>query len=71
MNEYANWWEEDRFLEKKPVKPKDDTPFEIKSHPVYKKMAERFLSGHFKDHGLEQHKKGSAHATINDDDITD
>jgi hypothetical protein len=70
VNQFANWWDDD-FVKKKNVKPKDDTPFEIKSHPEYKKLAGRFLGGLFKDKNLETHRKGTAHDTINDDEIDD
>jgi hypothetical protein len=36
-----NWWEVPRT--KEPVELKDDTPFEIKTNPLYKKMVGTFL----------------------------
>lgn len=51
----ANWWENEGKL--KPEELKDDTPFEIKSNPVYKKMVERFLTGKFKDKKFEDWMK--------------
>lgn len=41
-----------------PVKLTDDTPMEIKSHPEYKKLTNRFLSDIYKDEALEKWKEG-------------
>lgn len=62
-----NWW--DVYDQRKKVELKDDTPFEVKSHPDYKKMVGRYLSGHFQDDALETMKKRNAKATINHDEI--
>jgi len=62
-----NWFED--FGNTKPEKLKDDTPFHIKSHPLYKKMVERFMAGKFKDKDLETWKKNTAKNTIEFDDI--
>ena len=50
-----NWWDS---FGKENVKPKDDTPDEIKEHPEYKKLVDRFLPEFFKDANLEKHKAG-------------
>lgn len=48
---------------------KDDTPWNIKTHPEYKKRVQRFLYGSFKDKDLETMKKGTAKDTINHEEI--
>lgn len=62
-----NWW--DDTGEKTPEKLKDETSFEVKSHPVYKKMIGRFLAGDFKDKDLETWRKKTAMKTINSEEI--
>jgi len=63
----VNWW--DDTANTKPEKLKDDTPFEVKAHPVYKKMAERFMAGKFSDKALDTWHKKTASKTINHDEI--
>ena len=54
VDETVNWYESNG---KTPMdKLKDDTPFAIKSHPMYKKLAKRFMAGKFKDEALEKHR---------------
>jgi len=71
---YTNWfdWPDDVSTAKaKGVVVKDDTPFEVKSHPEYKKLTERFLGGLFKDKNLEKHNKGNKAADIDHDEINE
>jgi len=52
-----NWWEKPWWAKTEPAK--DDTPDEIKNHPAYEKMVDRFLPKFVKDENLENHlKKG-------------
>lgn len=62
-----NWYEDDGTHT--PDHLKDDTPFHIKSHPVYKKLAARFMAGNFRDKDLETWKKQTAKNTIQTDEI--
>jgi len=67
VNDVTNWYDNPGNIGMD--KLKDDTPAHIKSHPMYKKMSERFMSGKFKDKALETwHKKISAN-TIKHDEI--
>ena len=64
---YMNWWEVADKHETANLK--DDTPAEIKSHPAYKKIVQRFLKGNFKDKNLETMKQTFAKNTIDQDEI--
>ena len=67
---HYNWWDWPDDLssaKNKGVDVGDDTPFDIKSHPKYKELTERFLGGLFKDKNLEMHNKGTASEAIDHD----
>lgn len=55
VNQYANWWETP-VNSKAPTK--DDTPEEIREHPDYKKLVDRFLPEFFADNNLNKHLAG-------------
>jgi len=65
----VNWYQDQGNVT--PDHLKDDTPFEVKSHPMYKKMVERFMAGKFKDKDLETWKKKTAKDTINFEDVNE
>ncbi len=65
---WVNWYDIGQ-ARKEEHKLKDDTPMNIKSHPVYKQMIGRFINGHFKDKDLETMKKQNAKDTINHEEI--
>jgi len=44
---------------------------EIKSHPDYKKLTERFLGDLFKDRSLETHNSGMAANLVDHNEITE
>ena len=69
VGDAVNWYDNDG---KAPMnKLKDDTPFYIKSNPVYKKLAKRFMSGKFKDNALEAFRKDYAKDAIDFEEITE
>lgn len=55
----------------KPPKLVDNTPFEIKSHPEYKKLTDRFLGDLFKDKALEKWNAGVKAANIDTDMVNE
>ena len=59
----SNWYDEGA-IEKDPKELKDDTPYEIKANPLYKKMVLPFLTDKDKDEALETLKKVNAKATL-------
>lgn len=66
-NNFMNWWDDDGTHGGE--KHEDTEPDEIKDHPEYKKLVNRFLGGLFKDENLERAKKKSAIDTVENDEI--
>lgn len=67
VNEAVNWYDSNG---KVPLdKLKDDTPEHIKSHPIYKKLAKRFMAGKFKDEALEKYRNRFIKQKINFEEI--
>jgi len=56
---------------KEPIKLKDETPFEVKAHPDYKKLTGRFLGDLFKDKALERWNEGVKSANIDTEMVTE
>lgn len=72
----VNWWDwsGSRWasgIPNQPVKLKDDTPDEIKSHPDYKKLVGRFLGGLFSDKALDAWHSGIHADNIDNDSVND
>ena len=66
-NHFVNWWDDNGG--DPDAKQEDSEPDEIKDHPEYKKLVNRFLGGLFKDAGLERASKVHAIDTVEADEI--
>jgi hypothetical protein len=68
-----NWWDmgDDMWNMKVPAKPVDTTPWEVKSHPEYKKLTDRFLGDLFKDKALEKWNSGVKTENIDADIVNE
>jgi hypothetical protein len=62
-NGFLNWWDEDGSHGSE-THHEDNEPDEIKDHPEYKKLVNRFLGGLFKDESLQRASKKSAIDTV-------
>jgi hypothetical protein len=63
-----NWWDDDGS-DPNAKKHEDTEPDEIKDHPEYKKLVNRFLGGLFKDENLMKATKKRAIDTVENDEI--